>query len=95
MREMEKICKVTKPSLKIFIGESIVGNDVVEQAKSFKNSVGIDGVILTKADVDERGGAAISVGYVTGKPIIYLATGQDYKDLEPFERERLLEQLGL
>lgn len=95
MREMEKICRVTKPNLKIFIGESIVGNDVIEQAKSFNNSVGIDAVILTKADVDERGGAAISIGHVTGKPIIYLATGQDYEDITPFDRAKLLEQIGL
>ncbi len=95
MREMEKICRVTKPNLKIFIGESIVGNDVIEQAKSFNNSVGIDAVILTKADVDERGGAAISIGHVTGKPIIYLATGQDYEDIIPFDKAKLLEQIGL
>jgi fused signal recognition particle receptor len=95
MREMEKICRVTKPDLKIFIGESIVGNDVIEQAKSFNSSVGIDAVILTKADVDERGGAAISIGHVTGKPIIYLATGQDYEDIIPFDKAKLLEQIGL
>lgn len=95
MREMEKICKVTKPNLRLFIGESITGNDVVEQAKSFNDNIGIDAIILTKADVDERGGAAISIGHVTNKPIIYLATGQDYEDIMPFDKRKLLEQIGL
>ncbi|MFH1248784.1 MAG: signal recognition particle-docking protein FtsY [archaeon] len=94
MREMEKICKVTKPHMKIFIGESIVGNDVVEQAKAFNDSISIDGIILTKADVDERGGAAISIGNITGKPVLFLGTGQGYKDIEIFEKEKVLKDMG-
>ncbi|MEK6837394.1 MAG: signal recognition particle-docking protein FtsY, partial [Nanoarchaeota archaeon] len=69
MAEMEKVARVAKPDLKIFVGESITGNDCVEQARSFNNAIGIDGIILAKADVDEKGGAAISVSYVTKKPI--------------------------
>ena len=94
MSEMEKICRVAKPSLKIFVGEAITGNDATEQAKSFNNSVGIDGIILTKSDVDEQGGAIISVSYVTKKPILYLGTGQEYKDIEEFDREKVLKALG-
>ncbi|MEM4625219.1 MAG: signal recognition particle-docking protein FtsY, partial [Candidatus Pacearchaeota archaeon] len=67
MREMEKIVRVTKPDLKIFVAESITGNDATEQAKTFNEAIGIDGTILTKADVDEKGGTSISIGYVTKK----------------------------
>lgn len=95
MREMEKICRVTKPNLRLFIGESIVGNDMIEQAKRFSDAVGIDAIILTKADVDEKGGAAISVSYVTKKPIIFLGTGQDYNDLEKFNKEKIIGEMGL
>ena len=64
-------------------------------AKTFNESFGIDGTILTKADVDERGGTTISIGYVTEKPILFLGTGQEYKDLEPFSKEEILANLGL
>jgi len=93
MREMEKIIRVSKPDLKIFIGESITGNDVVEQAKAFNEAIGIDGIILSKADVDEKGGAALSVSHVTNKPILFLGTGQNYEDLEVFDKEKLLENI--
>lgn len=95
MREMEKINRVAKPDLRIFIGESIAGNDVVEQAKNFNNSVGIDAVVLTKADVDEKGGAALSVGHVTKKPVLLLGVGQEYRDLETFDKQKIIKQLGL
>ncbi len=93
--EMKKIVRVAKPDLKIFVGESITGNDCIEQAKKFDEAVGIDGIILAKADVDEKGGAAISVSYVTKKPILFLGVGQEYKDLQPFDKERLVASLGL
>ena len=93
--EMKKIIRVSKPDLKIFVGESITGNDCVEQAKSFNEAVGIDAIILAKADVDEKGGAAISVSYVTKKPILFLGTGQEYEDLEPFNREKIIKNIGL
>ncbi|MDP2672904.1 MAG: signal recognition particle-docking protein FtsY [Nanoarchaeota archaeon] len=95
MAQIEKISKVCKPNLKIFIGESITGNDAVEQVKSFDSSIGIDGIILTKADVDEKGGTALSVGYVTKKPILFLGTGQEYKDFEKFDKKKFVEKLGL
>jgi fused signal recognition particle receptor len=93
MREIEKIARVNSPDLKIFLGESITGNDATEQARDFNNSIKIDGIILSKADVDEKGGTAISVSEVTGKPIYFLGTGQNYDDLEVFEKEKLLEKL--
>ena len=93
MNEMQKICRVTKPSLKIFVGEATTGNDAVEQAKTFNEMIGIDALILTKADVDEKGGAVISVSYVTKKPIIFLGTGQEYNDLKIFSKKETIENI--
>jgi len=95
MDEMKKIVRVANPDVKIFVGESITGNDCVEQAKQFNETIGIDGIILSKADVDEKGGAAISVSYVTQKPILFLGVGQEYDDLQIFDKERLLASIGL
>jgi len=95
LREMEKIVKVCNPDKKIFVGESITGNDAIEQVRSFNETIGVDGIVLTKADIDEKGGTALSVGYVTKKPILYLGTGQEYEKIEPFDKEKFLEKLGL
>ncbi len=95
VEEMKKIVRVSKPDMVIFVGESITGNDCVEQAKQFDAAVGISGIILAKADVDEKGGAAISVSYVTKKPILYMGTGQEYKDLEPFNKDKIIASMGL
>ena len=95
LAEMRKIIDVSKRDLKIFVGESITGNDCVEQAKSFNDAINFDGIILSKADVDEKGGAAISVSYVTGKPVLFWGVGQEYGDLEKFDKGKILETLGL
>ena len=95
MKEMEKIIRVCNPDLKIFVGESITGNDATEQAKAFNDSISLDGVILSKADVDEKGGTSISISKVTGKPIFFLGTGQSYDDLELFNKATIIKQLGL
>jgi len=95
LKEIEKIAKVCAPDKKIFVGESLTGNDIVEQVKSFDWAIGIDGIVLTKADIDEKGGTALSVGYITKKPILYLGTGQAYDQIEPFNREKFIERLGL
>ncbi len=95
MDEMRKIIRVAKPDLKLFVGESITGNDCVEQAKQFDEAVHVDGIILAKADVDEKGGAAISVSYITKKPIFYLGVGQEYKDLQQFDKDKLIASIGL
>ena len=92
---MEKVIRVIKPDLKIFVGESITGNDATEQAKTFNEAVGIDGIILSKADVDEKAGTVLSVSYVTGKPIYYLGIGQEYKDLRVFSKKDVLKNIGL
>lgn len=90
IEEMKKICRVAKPDLKIFVGEAIVGNDAIEQGRVFNEEIGIDGTILTKADVDEKGGAALSIGYITKKPILFLGVGQNYNDLEFFNKDKIL-----
>ena len=95
MQELEKVIRISKPDLKIFVGESLAGNDVVEQARLFNDAVGVDGIILSKADTDEKGGAAISVTHITGKPILFLGVGQNYEDLEVFDKEKLIEKIGL
>ena len=95
MAELEKIIRVVKPDLKIFVGESITGNDCIEQARTFNSLVEMDGAILTKVDVDEKGGAPVSIAYTIKKPILFLGVGQEYKDLEKFDAEVILERLGL
>lgn len=95
MDELRKINRVAKPDFKIFIGESITGNDIIEQVKQFNSAVEIDGIILSKLDVDDKGGAAISVSYVTGKPILYFGSGQNYDDLEEFDKGKILNNLGI
>src|SRR3989338_2814111 len=93
--EMKKIIRIIKPDLKIYVGEMIAGNDCIDQIKDFDAAISIDGVILSKADIDEKGGTALSVSYVTQKPIIYLGLGQEYKDLKPFRAEEIVRNLGL
>jgi len=95
LAEMEKICRVTNPDLKIFVAESIAGNDATEQAKTFNEMIKIDGSILSKADIDEKGGTIISISHATHKPIFYLGTGQDYEDLELFDKQKFIGDLGL
>src|SRR3989338_3723923 len=94
LQEMEKICRVTKPNLKVFVAEAIAGNDATEQAKAFNELIGIDGSILSKTDVDEKGGTIISISFITKKPILYLGVGQAYEDLELFSKKRFIERLG-
>lgn len=95
MDELRKINRVAKPDFKIFIGESITGNDIIEQVKQFNSAVEIDGIILSKLDVDDKGGAAISVSYVTGKPILYFGSGQLLEDLREFNKEDIINNLGI
>lgn len=95
MNELKKLDRVCKPDIKIFVGESITGNDCTEQARIYNEMIGIDGIILSKVDVDEKGGAAISISKVTGKPIMFIGTGQTYGDLEEFDPEKVLDSLGL
>ncbi|MDG6899310.1 MAG: signal recognition particle-docking protein FtsY [Nitrososphaerota archaeon] len=93
MEEMSKICRVVKPDFRIFVADALTGNDAVSQAQLFNQHVGFDGAILTKADADVRGGAALSIVYVTGKPVLFLGVGQGYDDLAPFDPKAFLGSL--
>lgn len=92
MDEMKKLVRVANPDFKIFVGDSLAGNAVAEQAEKF-SEIGLDGSILTKVDADARGGAALSISYITGKPILFIGTGQGYDDLEPFDPKWLVERI--
>jgi fused signal recognition particle receptor len=92
MDEMKKLVRVSNPDMKIFVGDSLAGNAVAEQADKFSD-IGLDGSILTKVDADSRGGAALSISYITGKPILFIGTGQGYDDLEPFDPKWLVERI--
>jgi fused signal recognition particle receptor len=93
MDEMKKIKRVAKPDLVIFVGDALTGNDAVEQATKFNDTIDIDGVILTKAEADSKGGASLSISYVIQKPIMFLGIGQGYDDIIEYDPEWVLEQL--
>jgi fused signal recognition particle receptor len=93
MEEVSKIIRVIKPDLKIFVGDSLAGNDTVNQAREFFQYTNFDGSILTKSDADSKGGAAISIAYLTHKPILYLGVGQGYGDLAEFDHNKFLDSI--
>ena len=93
MQQITKITKVTNPDMKIFIGDSLAGNDTVNQARAFFKYVKFDGSILTKSDADARGGAALSIVKVTSTPVLYVGVGQEYRDLKPFNKKLFLETI--
>jgi fused signal recognition particle receptor len=91
MNELAKIKRIVDPDLTILTVDSLTGNDAVMQAEEFHKSVGIDATILTKVDADVKGGSALSVTYVTKKPILFIGTGQRYDDLEEFNPEKFVQ----
>jgi len=93
MAQLEKIDRVIEPDMTLFVDEAVAGQDAVNRAREFDDAAAIDGTVLTKADADPQGGAAISIAHVTGKPILFLGTGQDYDDLERFEPETIVDRL--
>lgn len=93
MDQLKKVCRVNNPNLIIFVDEAVAGNDAVERARLFNSAVPFNGTILTKQDADAKGGAAISIAYTTGKPILFLGMGQSYKDLVKFDPNWLLDRL--
>ena len=93
MNELSKVKRVVKPDLTILTVDSLAGNDAVQQAEEFHKCVGIDATILTKVDADVKGGAALSVTYVTQKPILFIGVGQTYKDLEVFNPEKFVNMI--
>jgi fused signal recognition particle receptor len=93
MEQIEKITNVVKPDFKIFVGDSLAGNDTVNQAKEFHAHTKFDAAILTKSDADARGGAALSIVKITSTPVIYVGVGQEYEDLKTFDKELFLETI--
>ncbi|HEV2520675.1 MAG TPA: signal recognition particle-docking protein FtsY [Thermoplasmata archaeon] len=93
IEEAKKIRRVANPTLTLFVGDALSGNDVVEQAKLFQQALGIDGIVLTKLDADTKGGASLSLAFVTGKPIVLVGTGQRYEDIAPFDPEAMVARL--
>ncbi|MGA2973184.1 MAG: signal recognition particle-docking protein FtsY [Candidatus Bathyarchaeia archaeon] len=90
LEEMKKIARVAKPNMTILVVDSLTGNDAVEQGKTFSNAINIDGVLLTKLDADAKGGSAISMAAIIGKPILFATVGQDYEDLVSFEPDQMV-----
>ena len=93
MSQLEKIDRVVGPDLTLFADEAVAGQDATKRAEQFDDAAEIDGVVLTKADADSQGGAAISIAEVTGKPILFLGTGQGYDDIEQFDPEVIVDRL--
>lgn len=93
LEEMKKIVRVADPDLKIFVGDALAGNDALSQAKEFHKAIGIDGAILTKVDADPSGGAALSIAFVTGRPVIYVGVGQNYGDIRKFDPDWFAQRL--
>ena len=93
MNELNKVRKVTNPHLTLFVGDSLAGNDAVEQAQMFQEIMRFDGAVLTKMDTDAKGGAGLSIAFATGRPIVFAGVGQGYDDLLQFNPDWLLDQL--
>ncbi|MER3408285.1 MAG: signal recognition particle-docking protein FtsY, partial [Nitrososphaera sp.] len=93
MDEMAKIVRVVRPDVKVFVGDSLAGNDTINQAREFFQYTNFDGAILTKIDADAKGGSAISIAHITSKPIAYVGVGQGYDDMIPFDPDKFIESL--
>ena len=93
VEEAKKIRRVVHPDLTLFVGDALSGNDVPEQARLFQEALGVDGLVLTKLDADAKGGAALSVAFVTHKPIYFVGVGQGYSDLRKFDPDWMVRRL--
>ncbi len=93
MQELKNVKSSVKPHEILLVVDSMTGQDAVNVAESFNNDLGIDGVVLTKLDGDTRGGAALSVKKVTGKPIKFAATGEKLSDIEEFHPDRMASRI--
>lgn len=93
MNELNKVRRVANPHLTLFVGDSLAGNDAVEQARMFQEIMKFDGAVLTKVDTDAKGGAGLSIAFATGRPIVFAGVGQGYEDLKQFDPDWLLEQM--
>lgn len=93
MGEMKKIKRVVEPHMVVFVGDALTGNDAVEQAITFENEVGLDGVVLCKVDADAKGGCALSIAATLNKPIYFLGVGQEYRNLAKFNPDWMVRRI--
>lgn len=93
MEELKEVKNLLQPSETIYIADSMTGQDAVKSAKIFDEKIGITSIILTKLDGDQRGGAALSIVSVTGKPIKFIGVGEKYNDFQPFYPDRLVSRI--
>ena len=93
VEELKKIARVTKPDMKIFIGESIAGNSLLDQVKALNEAVSIDGIILTKLDCDAKGGNTISLLSELSIPILFFGIGEKYNDLMPYDPDFIIDNI--
>ena len=93
MAELEKLKRIAEPDLIVFVGDALTGNSLVSQATIFHEKIGIDASVLNKMDADVSGGAAVSITNITKKPILFIGTGQKYKDIQPFNPEKIIDQI--
>ena len=93
MDEVGEIAKKIKPDRVLYVADAMTGQDAVKSAKAFDEVLPITGIVLTKMDGDARGGAALSIRHVTGKPIIFAGIGEGLSDLEPFSPERIASRI--
>ncbi|HOA87711.1 MAG: signal recognition particle protein [Microbacteriaceae bacterium] len=93
MKQASNIRKVTNPDEVLFVIDAMIGQDAVNTAKAFQEGVDFTGVVLSKLDGDARGGAALSVASVTGRPIMFASTGEGLDDLEPFHPDRMASRI--
>jgi len=93
LEEMKKIVRVVKPDLTILVVDALTGNDAVEQGRIFSEAVTLDGVILTKLDADAKGGSAISMATIIGKPVFFATVGQNYEDLISFNPDQMVSKI--
>jgi signal recognition particle subunit SRP54 len=93
MQEMQAIDRAVPAHQRLFVVDAMAGQDAINAARAFGDALDLTGIILTKADGDARGGAALSVRYVTGKPIVFLGVGEKLEALQPFEPERMASRI--
>ncbi|MDG6927670.1 MAG: signal recognition particle-docking protein FtsY [Nitrososphaerota archaeon] len=93
LEELNKLVKVSRSNLNVFVGDALSGNDIIEESRVFLQKPGFDTSIVAKMDADTKGGSVINLAWATKKPVSYFGVGQGYDDLIPFNRDWLLERL--
>ncbi|MDE1870763.1 MAG: signal recognition particle-docking protein FtsY [Candidatus Micrarchaeota archaeon] len=93
INEIQKMVRVAKPDITVFVGESTAGNQIAEQILEFNKFVKIDGIILTKLDCDAKGGGALSISHTTGIPVLFFGVGESYDALMPYNPNYIVDAI--